>query len=153
MTEQQQQFSLVAIYENNHQRFADSGPGNNVTDALIALMHQLHKDYKVTAGELMMVGVFAGAHDAKDNDVQYSDERPKRTSKSGAELRPYTVVSDEKMYHVMAANAANAELDLEDSECLQIGAVFEGHLTDISAQVDWDRFYAGVPQSEEVENA
>jgi hypothetical protein len=149
MTQQQQEFTLVAVYHDNDQRFVDSAPGDNVTNALIALAHRLYKDYKMTVSELNVIGVFEGGHDAKDNSVAHADERPERTSQPGAVHQPFTVVSDESAHHVMAADAADAELDLKDSECLEIGAVFEGHLKDISAEVDWDRFYAEAPKSED----
>ena len=153
MTQQKQEFCLVGIYHNDKQRFVDSAEGETVTDALITLMQELHRDHHTYAGELQIIGVFAGRHHAKDSDMQYADVRPDDAAHPGSELKPFTVVSDETTHHVMATDAADAELEADEDECLEVGAVFEGHLKDISSQVDWERFYASIPKSEEDEEA
>jgi hypothetical protein len=150
MAQEKQEFTVAALYEDNDNRFCDSAFADNVTDALIAILKKTRADNNDPEDELAICGVFAGGHDVKDLTVRDSNERPKRTALPGAEKKPYTVVTNRGSYHVMAADAADAELDLPNIELHEVASIFEGHLADISDQVDWTRYEAetAIPEEE-----
>lgn len=142
---QLQEFTLAGIYPDTMQRFVDSTMAENVTDALIAIVKKMRADNKDPEDEVTVCGLFVGGHDAKDITVGYSDERPERESPSSDEQKPFTVVTDEVVSHVLASNAVTAELGMSGHDDLRVAAVFEGHLNDISSQVDWDKYNAETP--------
>ncbi|KVP75138.1 hypothetical protein WJ96_05085 [Burkholderia ubonensis] len=132
---QNKRFTVVAIYEENHQRYATDGYGPTATDAVIHAIEQCRADNKEPDMELRVCAVFRGSHSCKDITVSDARERPEERRCRAKKDHKFTVVQDGCVEHVMSRNAIEAELGFGG----EVAGVFRGHLNDLSHEVDWDR--------------
>lgn len=139
-------FTVVAIYEENHQRYATSVYTQNVTSAVIEAIRQCRLDNHEPDMELRVCAVFRGGHSCKDVYSSDARERPDPVRCRAKLDHPFTVVLDNSVHHVMSRNAVEAE----DGFYGEVAGVFRGHLEDLMFEVDDERVEAETKVAAEV---
>jgi hypothetical protein len=125
-------FTIVGIYEENHQRYATSVHTPDVTEAVIEAIRQCRLDNKEPDMELRVCAVFRGSHSCKDIYSSDARERPDPVRCRAKLDHKFTVVRDGSVNHVMARNA----VDAEDGFGGEVAGVFRGHLEDLCYEID-----------------
>ena len=139
----QKQFTVVAIYVDNEQRYATNSFADSPTTAAIDAIEQARNDNGEPAMELSICAVFRGDIPSQDCRYMSADEgdvykRPDPVRCRAKHNHRFTVVTDDSVQHVMDRNAVEAESGFYGA----VAGVFRGHLNDLSHEIDWDRVNA-----------
>lgn len=152
MSQENKIYTVVAMYDENEQRYSPDCAGPTPTDAVISAILSGRADNKERDLTITVFGVFEGEHDAQDTTVSQADERPESEPYSDqAPMLPFTVVTENGEVHVATVNAIEAELSVtEGDDEMLVGGVLAGHLDNCLDEVDWARVEAETAVCQEV---
>jgi hypothetical protein len=139
----QKQFTVVAIYVDNEQRYATNSVAESPTEAAIDAIEQARHDNGEPDMAINICAIFPGEHSSQDCRYMWADEgdvfkRPDPVRCRAKHNHRFTVVTDDAVHHVMDRNAVGAENGFYGA----VAGVFRGHLNDLSDEIDWDRVNA-----------
>lgn len=153
MSQENKIYTVVAMYDENKQRYSPDPSGPTPTDAVISAIISAREDNKEPHLTLSVFGVFEGDHEAQDKTVSQANERPESEPYSpDAPRLPFTVVTGNGAFHIQEVNAIEAELSGTDGDKVLVGGVLAGHPANCLNQVDWTRVEAEIAASEESES-
>lgn len=136
----QKQFTVVAVYVDNKQRYAASSFADSPSEAAIDAIVQARNDNGEPDMAISICAVFRGSRPSQDCRYMSADEgdvykRPDPVRCRAKHNHRFTVVTDDEVHHVMDRNAVEAENGFYGA----VAGVFRGHLNDLSHEIDWDR--------------
>ncbi|MEX3984121.1 hypothetical protein AB4Y45_34775 [Paraburkholderia sp. EG287A] len=139
----QKQYTVVAIYVDNNQRYAVDSFADSPTEAAIDAIEQARNDNGEPDMAISICAVFRGSHPSQDCRYVQADEgdifqRPDPVRCRAKHNHRFTVVTDDAVHHVMDRNAVEAENGFFGA----VAGVFRDHLNDLSHEIDWDRVNA-----------
>ena len=149
MSDTVKQYTVVSIYDDNNQRYCPESYALNPTEAAIDAVRQARDDNHSPEETLAICAIFEGEQECMDKTVMYANERPIREDVPSVVLFDFTVVTGNRVAHVQAFNAIEAELAFGEDEL--IAGVFAGHLVDLSHEIDYDKYETATAVLEDAE--